>query len=76
MKLNKTTKHEHCLVGVLQRHTGPHTGELVCVDPNCTHSSKHIKWIAKNNIECYESATSKTSVVLSILAGVLLGLNI
>lgn len=47
MRLNRNTKHEHCSIGVLKRHTGPHTGELVCVDTLCKRKSKHIKWVTK-----------------------------
>ena len=46
MKLDKITKHEQCSVGVLELQKGPHTGELVCIDTNCTHTSKHIKWVS------------------------------
>lgn len=46
MKLNKITKHEACKIGFLKRHTGPHTGELVCVDTMCKRKKKHIKWIS------------------------------
>ncbi len=47
MKLNVITKHEACQVGVVERQNSPHTGELVCVDTNCTAKRKHIKWLSK-----------------------------
>ena len=61
MKLNKVTKHEHCSIGVIELHTGPHTGELVCIDTNCTHTSKHIKWIGLNEGIMVESAVATIS---------------
>jgi len=49
--LNKITNHEQCSVGVYKRRNGPHTGELYCIDTNCTHKSKHIKWLSARDIE-------------------------
>lgn len=51
MKLNKITNHENCSVGVYKRRSGPHTGELYCIDTNCTHKSKHIKWLSARDLE-------------------------
>lgn len=61
LKLNKVTKHEHCSIGVIELQQGPHTGELVCIDTNCTHPSKHIKWIGLNEGVMVESAVATIS---------------